>query len=395
LNRIVVTGMGIITPIGDSVQQNRDALKAGKSGISKLESIETKYAGQLPFGEVKTRDEVFRRMLNITNPKVNRTSLLALYAINEAIKSAGWGEAEIKSNETVLIGGNTVGGMRSTLQLYNDANANPEHSPFLYDYDNGSVNIFLQNKLGVKGIVNTLNTACSSSANAISFGARLLRHGFAKRAIVGGADCLAKFTINGFNALHILSDEGCRPFDKNRKGLNLGEGAAYLILEKEEDCEGKKVLAEVKGWSNTNDAFHPSSLSENGEGPFRAMKEALENAQLIADQIDFINAHGTGTENNDEVESRAILRLFENPPPFVSSKSNIGHTLGASGAVEAAYCILSLQHRELYPSLNFEEPIESTGLIPQLQHEEKELNHVMSNSFGFGGNCSTLIFSKP
>ncbi len=395
MNRIVVTGMGIITPIGDSVQQNRDALKAGKSGISKLESIETKYAGQLPFGEVKTRDEVFRRMLNITNPKVNRTSLLALYAINEAIKSAGWGEAEIKSNETVLIGGNTVGGMRSTLQLYNDANANPEHSPFLYDYDNGSVNIFLQNKLGVKGIVNTLNTACSSSANAISFGARLLRHGFAKRAIVGGADCLAKFTINGFNALHILSDEGCRPFDKNRKGLNLGEGAAYLILEKEEDCEGKKVLAEVKGWSNTNDAFHPSSLSENGEGPFRAMKEALENAQLIADQIDFINAHGTGTENNDEVESRAILRLFENPPPFVSSKSNIGHTLGASGAVEAAYCILSLQHRELYPSLNFEEPIESTGLIPQLQHEEKELNHVMSNSFGFGGNCSTLIFSKP
>ena len=395
MNRIVVTGMGIITPIGDSVQQNRDALKAGKSGISKLESIETKYAGQLPFGEVKTRDEVFRRMLNITNPKVNRTSLLALYAINEAIKSAGWGEAEIKSNETVLIGGNTVGGMRSTLQLYNDANANPEHSPFLYDYDNGSVNIFLQNKLGVKGIVNTLNTACSSSANAISFGARLLRHGFAKRAIVGGADCLAKFTINGFNALHILSDEGCRPFDKNRKGLNLGEGAAYLILEKEEDCEGKKVLAEVKGWSNTNDAFHPSSLSENGEGPFRAMKEALENAQLIADQIDFINAHGTGTENNDEVESWAILRLFENPPPFVSSKSNIGHTLGASGAVEAAYCILSLQHRELYPSLNFEEPIESTGLIPQLQHEEKELNHVMSNSFGFGGNCSTLIFSKP
>jgi 3-oxoacyl-(acyl-carrier-protein) synthase len=153
-------------------------------------------------------------------------------------------------------------------------------------------------------------------------------------------------------------------------------------------------LAELTGYFNANDAHHPSSLSENGEGPFLAMQGALEKAGLSPSSIDFINAHGTATENNDEVESKAMLRLFGNPPPFASTKSNIGHTLGSAGAIEAVFSILNLQHQELYAGLNFEQSILSTGLAPVTNYTKGRLQHIMSNSFGFGGNCSSLIFSQ-
>jgi 3-oxoacyl-(acyl-carrier-protein) synthase len=192
----------------------------------------------------------------------------------------------------------------------------------------------------------------------------------------------------------ILSSQLCRPFDKSRNGLNLGEGAAFLVIEGENSCQGKKIYAELTGYCNANDAFHPSSLSDNGDGPYLSMKGALELANLTPDKIDFINTHGTGTENNDEVESKAMLRIFNNVPDFSSTKSNIGHTLGAAGAIEAVYSILNLAHQEIYPSLNFSEPIDSTKLTPVLSYQKKPIQHVLSNSFGFGGNCSSLIFSK-
>ncbi len=178
------------------------------------------------------------------------------------------------------------------------------------------------------------------------------------------------------------------------KGLNLGEGAAFLILEKEEDCVGKKIYAVLSGYGNTNDAFHPSSLSDNGDGPYLAMNAALQSAALSPADIDFINAHGTATENNDEVESVAMIRLFNEPPAFASTKSNIGHTLGAAGAIEAVYSILNIVHQEIYPSLNYKNPIPSTGLVPVQSYTKTAVKHVMSNSFGFAGNCSSLIFSK-
>jgi 3-oxoacyl-(acyl-carrier-protein) synthase len=207
-------------------------------------------------------------------------------------------------------------------------------------------------------------------------------------------DSLAKFTINGFNSLRILSPHVCTPFDEDRKGLNLGEGAAFLVLEKEADVAGKKILATLTGYCNANDAFHASSLSEEGEGPYRVMKDALSNAKLDAAEIDFINAHGTATENNDQVESVAMLRLFEKVPAFASTKSYTGHTLGAAGAVEALYCILNLTGQELFPGLHFKKPIPGLGLEPVQAHKKTSLTHIMSNSFGFGGNCSSLIFSK-
>lgn len=394
MGKIYVTGVGILTNIGDSLDSNRKGLIAGKCGIGKLEYFDTKYAESKPFGEIKLSNDKLKEILNVEDESVSRTTLLALHAINQVIIDANLSEEEITSQDTALVIGNTVGGMCLTDELYNDANHKTSDSPYLASYDCASISIFLQKKYGFKGVVSTINTACSSAANAIMHGSRLIKHGLAKRAIVGGVDSLAKFTINGFNSLHILSDELCSPFDENRQGLNLGEGAAFLVLEGEETANKKKYV-EVKGYSNANDAFHPSTLSENGDGPYLAMQQALKEANLQPADIQFINTHGTATENNDEVESRAMSRLFkEGVPAFASTKSNIGHTLGASGAIEAVYCILNIMHQEIYPSINFKVPIASTQLIPQTIYRKTPINHVMSNAFGFGGNCSSLIFSK-
>jgi 3-oxoacyl-(acyl-carrier-protein) synthase len=392
--RIFVTGIGIISALGETVESNHLALKEGKCGITSLELFATRYSQLLPFAEIKIDNNRLKEILNINEPGITRTSLLALHAFNEAITDSALTHQQLNSPDTALIGATTVGGMCLTDELYHDANKHSEGSAFLSSYDFGSVSIFLQQKFQIGGIVNTINTACSSSANAIMYGARLIKNGLAKRVIVGGTDSLAKFTINGFNSLMILAPNVCKPFNNTRNGLNLGEGAAFLVLESEETVAGKKVYAELSGYCNANDAFHPSSLSDDGIGPFLAMKGALESANISPDKIDFINAHGTGTENNDEVESKAMIRLFNNVPAFASTKSNIGHTLGAAGAIEAVYSIFSLMHQEVYPSLNFNEPIVITGLIPVQSYKNMNVQHVLSNSFGFGGNCTSLIFSK-
>ena len=387
--------MGIISAIGNSVAENHLALKAGTCGIhKKLDLFPSKYAGILPFGQVPISSSDLIKNLQITEPGVTRTTMLAMHAFNEAVADAGLAATTVSAFDTALIGANTVGGMCLTDELYHDANSNQDGSDYLGSYDGASVCLYLQKRFGMNGIINTINTACSSSANAIMYGAMLINNGFAKRAIVGGTDSLAKFTINGFNALHILSPDICTPFDEGRQGLNLGEGAAFLILEKEEDINGKKVYAELSGYCNTNDAYHPSSLSDEGDGPFLSMQGALQLAKLLPNQIDFINAHGTGTENNDEVESRAMIRLFDKPPAFASTKGNIGHTLGAAGAIETVYSILSLLHQEVYQNLHFKNQIPATGLTPVQSFKKMPVNHVMSNSFGFGGNCSSLVFSK-
>jgi 3-oxoacyl-(acyl-carrier-protein) synthase len=387
--------MGLISAIGDSVEENRDSLQHSRSGIGKIQFYQTAYAGKLPAAEVKySSEELNIKIFGQLNPTITRTSSLALHAAGEAIHDSGLTKEEIHSPDTALVGATTVGGMCLTDELFNDANAKSGGTTYLSSYDYASVTMAIQEHFGISGEISTINTACSSSANSILYGARLIRHGFARRVIVGGAESLAKFTINGFNALNILSSKPCMPFDRDRSGLNLGEGAAFLVLEKEEDLKGKKTYAILSGLGNKNDAYHPSSISPDGLGPFLSMKEALESSRLNAGDISYINAHGTGTENNDETESRAMIRLFEKVPPFSSTKSFTGHTLGAAGAVEAVYSILSLFHQELYPSLSFNNPIPETGLTPVLNFIKKPMQHIMSNSFGFGGNCSTLIFSK-
>ena len=394
MNRIVVTGMGVISAIGNTVAENRAALIAGKCGMSHLEMFPSKFANSLPVGEIKISTDTFKQKLHAHEPGVTRTTLLALHALEEALADSKLTKEEISAADTALIAANTVGGMCLTDEMYEDSKKDTKGSEYIASYDYASIAMYLQQRYALNGQINTINTACSSSANAIMYGARLIKSGRAKRVIVGGVDSLAKFTINGFNALHILSPDICTPFDENRKGLNLGEGAAFLILEKEADAVGKKIYASLSGYSNANDAYHASSLSDDGDGPYKVMKDALTLAKLDPSAIDFINAHGTGTENNDRVEGIAMLRLFGKAPAFASTKANIGHTLGAAGAIEAVYCILNLVEQELYPGINFKEPIASVGLEPVSAYQKTALTHIMSNSFGFGGNCSSLIFSK-
>lgn len=395
MSEIVVTGFGIISALGLNADENRRGLLQGETAVSHLSNVKTVFADTRFYGEIKRSTEDLKAHIGITESGVTRTDLLATIAFEEAYKSAGLSKADLSSSDTALISANTVGGMCLTDEMYADARSNNGGSEYVESYDNAASTLFLQKRYGMRGHSNTFNTACSSSANAIMFGAQLIESGLAKRAIVGGVDSLAKFTINGFNALFILSPEPSKPFDAARQGLNLGEGAAFLVLEKADDTADKKVFARLSGYKNSNDAFHPSALSDEGVGPYEAMNGALQRAALKPEDISYINAHGTGTENNDLVESTAMKLLFPAIPPFSSTKAFTGHTLGAAGAIEAVYSIMAICNQEVYPNLHFQKQIPETQLQPQAEFEKREINHVMSNSFGFAGNCSSLIFSAP
>ncbi|NQV02741.1 MAG: beta-ketoacyl-[acyl-carrier-protein] synthase family protein, partial [Bacteroidia bacterium] len=251
---------------------------------------------------------------------------------------------------------------------------------------------------GIRDFISTLSTACSSSANSIIFGANLIKSGRLDRVIAGGTDSITRFTLNGFNTLMILDKNGCRPFDENRAGLTLGEGAAYVVLESEEVVvkEGKTPLAELTGYGNANDAYHQTASSPEGTGACIAMTDALEIGKLSASDIDYINVHGTGTENNDLSEGIAVERIFgDQVPPFSSTKTFTGHTLGAAGAVEAVISILSLQHGMIFPNLNWHTPMKELKIKPVIEiQRDMKISHILSNSFGFGGNNSAVIVSN-
>jgi 3-oxoacyl-[acyl-carrier-protein] synthase-1 len=249
--------------------------------------------------------------------------------------------------------------------------------------------------LSVEGFVTTYSTACSSAANAIMLGARMIKSGYVDRVIAGGVDALSAFTLNGFNSLMILDREHCRPFDKTRAGLNLGEGAGFVVLEAEKIAKPNKALVFLSGYANSNDAYHQTASSPEGVGAMQSMKKALDIAGISVNDISYINAHGTGTPNNDSSEAKAIASLFgENVPPFSSIKSFTGHTLGACGGIEAVFSVKAILDQEIYSGLNFATADDDINICPLRLNRKAEVNHVLSNSFGFGGNNSTLIFSK-
>ena len=391
-----MTGMGIISAIGNNLSENYDSLHHGRSGIGKAAYFESVYTSTLPFGEVKCSNETLKKQLHLEDkPGYTRTCLLAVKAVDEAINDAGLSQEQLSSIETALISASTVGGMCLTDQLYQDANTDSGGSEYLDAYNCASHTLKLIEKYQIKGFTNTINTACSSSANAIMLGARLIKSGRAKRVIVGGVDSLAKYTVNGFNALKILSEFPCRPFDEDRDGLNLGEAAAYLVLESEDIVDDKKVYAEICGYGNANDAHHPSAMSDDAVGAIRCMKEAIKLAGIIPSQVGYINTHGTGTPNNDQVELFGMTKIFETIPPYNSTKSYTGHTLGAAGSVEAIFSILSIIKSEIFSGLYIQKPIVSFN-IPTVSEliENISVDYVLSNSFGFGGNCTSLVLGK-
>lgn len=396
MTKVFVTGMGVISSIGKEIKKNSESLRNGNSGINKPKFFQSKYASLFFFGEVNISNRSLKEQLGLSEEKgLTRTDLFAFKAFDEAINDAKLSKEEISSFDTALISASTVGGMCLTDQLYEDANLKSESSEYLASYGCSAHTLRLIKKYNIKGFTNTINTACSSSANAIMFGSRLIKSGRVKRAIVGGTDSLAKYTVNGFNALKILSESPCKPFDEHRCGLTLGEGAAYLVLESEEVVSNKNTYARVSGYGNANDAFHTSTISDNAVGVISAISQALKSANLDPNKIDYINTHGTGTENNDFVELTGLSKIFNKIPPYNSTKSYTGHTLGAAGAIESIFSILSIINNELYPSLNINTPISQFNLSPVKKYETGvDINYVLSNSFGFGGNCTSLIFSK-
>lgn len=396
MRKVFITGIGSISSLGLTVEEQLIKLRNAQSGIGKAKHFQSVYTSQLPFAEINASDEELKKLTGFSDSGITRTTLIALKAFQEAIADSNLSQQQISDVRTAFISSSTVGGMCYTDALYADANNKGETSEFYSSYEGSNHTLQIVKKYRLRGYTDTINTACSSAANAIMLGARLIQSGRADRAIVGGADCLAKFTVNGFNSLRILNGQPCRPFDENREGLTLGEGAAYLVLEAENVIGEKQPYAEVKGFGNANDAFHPSATSDDARGPLRAMREALQTAGLSPKDINYINAHGTGTVNNDETESFAFSTLFgNNVPPFSSTKSYTGHTLAAAGAVEAIISVLSIKYKEIYPNLNFETPITNRGLIPVTELQQNiEINHVMSNSFGFGGNGTSLILSR-
>ncbi|RXM38824.1 beta-ketoacyl-[acyl-carrier-protein] synthase family protein [Chryseobacterium sp. CH21] len=395
--KIAITGMGIISSIGNNVEENFISLQSGKHGISDIKMFETRHAGIIKTGEIKLSNEALAEKLQLDEDNnITRTSLLGMVAAKEAVESAGI--SDINSCRTGLISSTSVGGMDITEKYFYSYEDFPEKQKYIDAHDAGNSSLAIADYLGLKGMVSTISTACSSAANAIMMGAKLIKNGVLDRVIVGGTDSLSKFTLNGFNTLMILTDSYNTPFDNNRKGLNLGEAAAFLVLESEEIVkkENKKVLAYLSGYGNANDAHHQTASSENGQGAFLAMQQALKISGLEKESIDYINVHGTATPNNDLSEGIAMIRIFgENKvPEFSSTKAFTGHTLAAAAGIEAVFSILAMQHSVVFPNLNFKTKMEEFDLTPVTELKEKNINHVLSNSFGFGGNCSTLIFSK-
>ena len=394
---VAITGMGIISAIGNTVEENYVSLVNSKMGITTIENISTVHSGEIKVGEIKKTNQQLVDELQLSpDNNFSRTAMIGAIAAKQAVQNANI--HSINEYKTGLISATSVGGMDMTEAHYYDYFEDESLIKYISCHNGGDVAHKIADELGLKGMVTTISTACSSAANAIMLGARLIKSGKLDRVIVGGTDALAKFTINGFKTLMILSDGYNSPFDDNRKGLNLGEAAAFLVLESDEIVKkaNKKVLARVSGYGNANDAFHQTASSENGDGAFLAMEKALQVANLKPEQIDYINVHGTSTPNNDLSEGRAIVRIFgeEKAPDFSSTKPFTVHTLAAAAAIEAVYSVLAIQNNVVFPNLNFQTPMQEFNLIPQTTLKHKNIEHVLSNSFGFGGNCSTLIFSK-
>lgn len=398
IKKIYVTGIGIISAIGKNVEETLDSLRNKKSGIGTLKHIKTRHQEYLSVGEVKQTDEELKDFCNTSNNKIHtRTSLLGMLAATEALKSAGI--FDVQEYRTGIVSATSVGGMgiaENYFSRYLDANDSGEFLKNINTLDCSDSTERIADYLGIKDFLSTISTACSSSANSIMYGARLLQHGIVDRVVVGGTDSLSRFTINGFHSLKILDPQPCKPFDAARNGLNLGEGAGFIVLETEKSLKGKKVLCELSGYGNSNDAYHQTASSPDGAGAFLAMEKAFRRSGLNTDVISYINAHGTGTEVNDLSEGLALERIFNKKlPPVSSTKSFTGHTLAAAGGIEAVLSILAIQNNMMYPNLNFKNQMPELGFSPVLNSENNHhVNHVLSNSFGFGGNTSSLIFSK-
>lgn len=396
--KVLVTGAGIVSALGLGVESTGRALLRGDSCIGPVRHLRTEHT-EFPVGEVAMSNEEMAALLGVSRPISSlRTVMMGILAAREAVDMAGLDAGAL--SHAAFISGTTVGGMDNTEEHFRALlDAEPTDGDFgeMRYNDCGASTDLIARAMGRFRMATTTSTACSSAANAVIFGANLIKAGIVDLAVVGGAEALTRFHLNGFNTLMILDTERCRPFDRDRRGINLGEGAAYLVLESERSARLRHatVLAELSGYANACDAFHQTATSENGEGAFRAMSGALAMAGITPESVDYVNAHGTGTPNNDQCELAAMRRIWgERLPRFSSTKAFTGHTTSASGSIEAVICLLALTRGIIPRNIGWANAIED-GAVPVLENiVGADVRHVVDNSFGFGGNDSSLVFSK-
>lgn len=385
---IGITGAGIICAIGNNADEVRESLRNRVSGIAGMQYLQSKHS-DLPVGEVKMTTEQMAEMLGLdTGEPLSRTSLMGSIAIRQALQQAGIKSLEGK--RVAVVSGTTVGGMDVAEKFWPEYKAGNRPIELPVSNECGRSTMESVEYAGISGVqCCTISTACSSALNAIMTGSDMLLNDEADIVLAGGTEGLSVFHLNGFNTLMILDRERCRPFDATRAGLNLGEGAAFVVLEKDPD----KAMAYVSGYGNRCDAYHQTATSEDGDGAFLAMTDAIVMAGLKPEDIDYVSAHGTGTPDNDSSESHALIRVFgRNMPPVSSTKAFTGHTTSASGSIETVICLLAMRDSFIPANLGWKHPIDG-GIIPTLGADNVSLSHVLCNAFGFGGNDSSLVLS--
>jgi len=394
-----IAGGGVICGIGNNLSECMDAFRRMEPGMAHMEHLRSVHRQTFPVVEVKASNETLAGWTGMS-AGISRTALLSHVAAQEAWKSTGLGE--ISKYRVGFVSANTVGGMDKTEDFFADYLQDPSkgHLSQVVHHECGAITELVADAMGIRHYISTISTACSSGANALMYGARLIRNNMVDVVIAGGTDALTRFTLNGFNTLMILDQAACRPFDDTRTGLNLGEGAGYVVLVSDalagELPAGKEPWCRLSGFANANDAYHQTASSPDGIGNFLAMQGAMEMSDIKPEDVGYINLHGTGTQNNDVAEGTAISRLFGPQYPAMSStKSFTGHTLGASGGIEAVFSAWAVKEGVIYPNANFNTQMKELPFSPVTKYSTgNQLQHVMSNSFGFGGNCSSLVFSK-
>ena len=417
MRRVVVTGMGLVTPLGSGVAHCWDRLIKSESGIGGIDKFDVsdlpaKIAAHVPTGDGPGAFDALKFVSNKDTRRMDQFIIFALGAAIQAVEDSGWKpESEEEQDRSGVMIGSGIGGLQT---IERGAILIHEHgprklSPFfipssLINLASGHVSI----KYGFKGPNHSVVTACSTGAHAIGDASRLIMLEDADVMVAGGAEAgICRLGIAGFSASRALStnfndepERASRPWDKARDGFVMGEGSGVVVLEEYEHAKkrGAKIYAEILGYDMSGDAYHITAPAPDGAGGFKSMSRALKSAGLNTSQIDYVNAHGTSTPLGDEIELNAVKRLFGADAGHISmssTKSSIGHLLGAAGSVECIFSILAIQNGIVPPTLNLEDPSDGCDLdLVPLVAKERKVSRAMSNSFGFGGTNATLIVGE-
>lgn len=385
--KICVTGLGLISAAGKNAQETLATLESGRRNAGPVSLFTSEI--QSPVFEVKN----FSR--NYLSPKL-RTQNLCLAALEDAVENAGL-KGKLQGKRVGIALGTTVGSILNDVEFYREFREKGSASMEMVNlYLQGNIAACSHAFLKTEGLSLTVVNACASGADAIGAAMSWLRAGLCDVALAGGADEMNRVPLCGFHSLGILSDSLCLPFDRDRKGLNLGEGAGVLVLEEETAAKkrGGKIRAITRGYGTSNDAYHLTSPDPEGQGLERSISSALRDAGLIASDISFINAHGTATRENDFVEGMVLHRLFQGRVPFISTKGHTGHTLGAAGALEAGFTILALENGWIPASAGFQNQDPDIATVPASEKTPIQGRFGLSTSLGFGGCDAALIFER-